>query len=783
MKKIDLHVHSCYSNQSSLILVNTLDIKESYTLPETIYKKAKAAGMDFVTITDHNTIDGVLLLQKNHPEDVILGSELSCFFPNDNCEVHILVYGFTEAQFKDMNLLRFDIYSLRSYLFRHHIPYSVAHATYPANGKLTFQHLEELLLMFSVFESINGCRSKVHNETWTQSILQLSEEKMKELQNKYSLNPVDQESWKKGLTGGSDDHAGLFIASTYTEADCNTKEEFLEALLNKKTSPQGRNNDFVTMAFSIFNIVCEVLKQKKSTTRESLFEIVSETILHPESLTMKKKLKLFLIRIVLSKKHKKMKQFLSFLVQLNRQKLPSGQRFNQIFQQISDSIDCVVMDFASCLSKNLKSGDLPGLAKSLFRMSPEILSSLPFLFTSQQLHVRNDLIQELKKNYLKTNLQPYSKKILWFTDTINDLNGVSATLNELGWQAYHQHYPITMVASIEDSCQKNHLPPNLLNLESIYQFNLPYYESYLLKVPSFLSSLQKIYEESPDEIVISTPGPIGLLGCLIAKVMKIKCVGVFHTDFVLQAKQIIQEDIIITFLEKYIHWFYSQMDEVRVTTKEYANILESRGVSRSKLRFLPKGIDPDLFTPVLDVSLCSPKKDTGDFQLLYAGRISKDKNLDFLISVFEKILTRNPNAKLKLVGEGPYLEDLKAKHKHLQGLQFYGKVSRKDLPKLYSFSDLLLFPSTTDTFGMVVLEAQACGLPVIVTNQGGPKEIIKHGTTGLILEANHIPAWVESIEKLINLRENQPETYQKWRLESRTNAIQGREWKTVLASL
>jgi len=114
MKKIDLHVHSCYSNQSSLILVNTLDIKESYTLPETIYKKAKAAGMDFVTITDHNTIDGVLLLQKNHPEDVILGSELSCFFPNDNCEVHILVYGFTEAQFKDMNLLRFDIYSLRS---------------------------------------------------------------------------------------------------------------------------------------------------------------------------------------------------------------------------------------------------------------------------------------------------------------------------------------------------------------------------------------------------------------------------------------------------------------------------------------------------------------------------------------------------------------------------------------------------------------------------------------------------------------------------------------------
>ncbi len=783
MKKIDLHVHSCYSNQSSLLLVNKLDVKESYTQPETIYKKAKIAGMDFVTITDHNTIDGVLLLQKSHPEDVILGSELSCFFPSDNCEVHILVYGFTEDQFKDMNLLRFDIFSLRSYLFRCNIPYSVAHATYSANGKLTFQHLEELLFMFSVFESINGCRSNLHNEAWTQTISNLSQEKMSELQKRFSLDPMDYECWIKGKTGGSDDHAGLFIGKTFTEANCQTKEEFLEALLHKKTTPRGRCNDFITMAFSLYNIVFKAVRQKKSTTKNSFFEVLSESILSPESLTKKNRFTFLLTRLFLSKKHKKMKHFLSLLNNLNKNNLPADQRFIEIFQLISDSIDEVVRDFASSLSKNLKSGDIPSLARRLFSMAPELLSSLPFLFTNQQLHAGNDLIQDLKIHYQK-NYQPSdSKKILWFTDTINDLNGVSTTLNELGWQAYQHHFPITIIASLDDRIHKNHLPPNLLNLESIYQFNLPYYEGYFLKIPSFLSSLKRIFEESPDEIVISTPGPIGLFGYLIAKVMKIKCIGVFHTDFVLLAKQIVHDDIVITFLEKYIHWFYSHMDEIRVSTKEYAAILKSRGIGESKLRFLPKGIDPDLFTPYLETDPSNQKNRKSDFKMLYVGRISKDKNLDFMISVFEKVLCRNPNVKLNLAGDGPYLEELKSKHQHLPGLQFYGIIPRKDLPRLYSENDLLLFPSISDTFGMVVLEVQACGLPAIVTNHGGPQEIIKHGKTGYILEVNRSFIWEESIEKLINLRDNQPEIYKRWKEDSRINAIQGREWKTVLASL
>ncbi|MDJ0809527.1 MAG: glycosyltransferase, partial [Desulfobacterales bacterium] len=121
--------------------------------------------------------------------------------------------------------------------------------------------------------------------------------------------------------------------------------------------------------------------------------------------------------------------------------------------------------------------------------------------------------------------------------------------------------------------------------------------------------------------------------------------------------------------------------------------------------------------------------------LLYVGRISKEKNLDLLAEVYRDLCARKDKIHLVVVGDGPYLADMQTA---LSGLPctFTGVLKGFALEAVYASSDLFVFPSATDTFGNVILEAQASGLPVIVTDQGGPCENMLPGETGLVVKAN-----------------------------------------------
>ena len=108
-----------------------------------------------------------------------------------------------------------------------------------------------------------------------------------------------------------------------------------------------------------------------------------------------------------------------------------------------------------------------------------------------------------------------------------------------------------------------------------------------------------------------------------------------------------------------------------------------------------------------------------ELKLLYVGRVSKEKNLPRLVEVFKKLAALRTGIRLVVVGEGPYLEEMK---QALEGFAatFTGFLDGDDLPQAYASSDIFLFPSTTDTFGNVVLEAEASGIPVVVTDEGPP---------------------------------------------------------------
>ncbi len=122
-------------------------------------------------------------------------------------------------------------------------------------------------------------------------------------------------------------------------------------------------------------------------------------------------------------------------------------------------------------------------------------------------------------------------------------------------------------------------------------------------------------------------------------------------------------------------------------------------------------------------------------KLLYVGRVSKEKNLQMLVRSFITISESRPDVQMIVVGDGPYLEEMRQALADYSCI-FTGYLDGEDLAAVYASSDLFVFPSTTDTFGNVVLEAQASGIPVIVTDAGGPQENMLDGQTGLVVKAD-----------------------------------------------
>jgi len=787
MTKADLHVHSKYSNHPSEWFLQRLGASESYTEPELIYQLAKERGMDFVTVTDHNRIEGSLILKQRYPAECFTGVESTAYFPEDGCKVHLLIYGFDERQFEEIQYLRKNIYDLRDYLLKNQLPHSVAHPTFSVNGKLSLVHLEKLLLLFDVFESMNGGRDSSHNNTWMAVLSSLNPDKMDELWNKYRIEPSSDKPWIKGITGGSDDHAGLFIGRTFTTSTAKSLSEFLESILNRQTRGLGRHNDYKSLAFMFYKIAFDFYRHKSTDTSSTLLGKLVEYVFENKGARLKDRFFFHRLKSSLKKDSHRLHQLLSELIEQieNHQTSPLDDRLDMVYDKISEIADELFKILLQSLEKDLRKGDLVSVIRNISASIPGFFLSVPFFSTIRMMTENRTLLSGLRAQFgLETAKK--GKTILWFTDTIDDLNGVSTTLQKLGNLALEKDLPLYIVSCSENNEPKqSHLPIKAINLPAIHSFPLPGYETYILKVPSILHSLEQIYNAKPDEIIISTPGPVGMLGLIAAKLLHVRSVGIYHTDFTLQAEKIIQDESVVKLLENVIRFFYSSMDEIRVPTHEYMQILESRGFELSKMKIFRRGIDIDLFAPQPMARELFMKRyglDDG-FNLLYVGRISRDKDLPFLIKIYERLLEIDENWNLIFVGDGPYLKELKTETRQYKRVIFCGRVDHDSLPQIYSSADLFIFPSTTDTFGMVVLEAQACGLPAVVCDRGGPKEIIEDHRTGLIARAESIDDWVEKIVFLRNMLKNYPQRFEQMKKRAKQKTLHLYSWESVIKEI
>jgi len=163
-KRVDLHCHSVASSLTAESVLNAIHCPECYSDPLDVHAQAKRRGMDWVAITDHDTIAGVTAIANL--ADVIVGEELTCWFPEDQCKMHVLVYGITPEDHANLQAIAKDIYAVAAYIEERRIAHSVAHPIYRQNDRLERWHLERLLLLFKGFECLNGAHSPLHREAF-----------------------------------------------------------------------------------------------------------------------------------------------------------------------------------------------------------------------------------------------------------------------------------------------------------------------------------------------------------------------------------------------------------------------------------------------------------------------------------------------------------------------------------------------------------------------------------------------------------------------------------------
>ena len=142
--KVDLHVHSKHSTRPSQWILQKIGCPESFTEPIDLYNAARSKGMDLVTITDHNTIEGCLEIA--HLPGTFISEEITTYFPKDKCKLHVLAYNITEKQHDDIQAVRESVYDLTTYLRTEGIVHVLAHPLYAVNDRLTPEHFEQALL-------------------------------------------------------------------------------------------------------------------------------------------------------------------------------------------------------------------------------------------------------------------------------------------------------------------------------------------------------------------------------------------------------------------------------------------------------------------------------------------------------------------------------------------------------------------------------------------------------------------------------------------------------------
>lgn len=308
-----------------------------------------------------------------------------------------------------------------------------------------------------------------------------------------------------------------------------------------------------------------------------------------------------------------------------------------------------------------------------------------------------------------------------------EVNGVAMTIGRIVGALRERDHHIQLVRPRQGQADAAEQQPNL---EQVLKpgIPIPRYANLRMGLPVRASLMRLWKEKRPDVVHLVTEGPLGWSALSAALKLNIPVTSDFHTNFHSYSGHY-GLGWLKTPIESYLRKFHNRTRLTMVPTHAMREQLARDGFRN--LQVVARGVDTELFNPGRRSEALRAAWGAGpqDLVVLYVGRIAPEKNLRLVLQAYAALRARHAAARLVLVGDGPLRRELERAH---PDVVFAGMRSGIDLATHYASGDVFLFPSLTETFGNVTLEAMASGLAVLAYDYAAAHELISHGENGLL---------------------------------------------------
>ena len=713
MSRADLHVHSTASQISKLGVQRSLHIPECATEPLEVYELAKARGMDFVTITDHDTIDGALSLA--HLPDTFISEELTASFKGEPQAVHVLCYGITPDHHGWLQAHADDVETCAAYLREHDITAALAHPFYAVAAPLTARHRRRLAELFPIWETRNGSRAKELNLPAFVYI----------------------ETHGGTAIGGSDDHAGIDVGRTFTETPrAHTPREFLAHIRAGRASAHGQQGSAAKWAHAAMALAIRSLGDGEAPARPdpaTVLKIVERVMCEgdarqgsggtdlaaDDALAL---LRAWLLSMQLDVDEHKLLQQLQDGV-LTHADL--DRRARRVHER---KLAAVVRETIQSLENHT-----PDLGRSALSLFDACLPAIPYAAAASFLG------REKAKLTRSDGDRP---RVALIVDGIGSMHGVTHTIEQIRARGV-RGFDVEVIGT---DCEVDR------RLAAVAEIDVPFYPGLQIGVPTVPAIVDALAEGRYDIVHVCSPGPAGIGAWLLGRVLELPRVGSYHTELGAYTALRTGQPGLEALANFGMRAFYGACDVVLSPSPASDARLAELGIESERIRRWDRGVDLQRFDPAHRDEALLPEA----VNVLYAGRLSKEKGVELLADAFLEAHRRDERLHLVLAGGGPEEELLRERLG--DRASFLGWLSGNDLARVYASADVFLFASATETFGQVVLEAQASGLPVVAVDRGGPSCLIDHGETGLLAapEVNALADGVMSLTTTPRLHRPRP---------------------------
>lgn len=706
---------------------------ESYVDPLAQYDLCKARGMDLVTLTDHDTLAGGLKLIDK--PDFFLSEEITAQFPENGCVMHVLAWNIDPDQHAAIQERRANVYSLTDYLRDERIAFGLAHPLLSPNWKLDRETFEKVLLLFPTFEVVNGLTDARIEEDLVELMASVDAGVIARLSAKHGLRANGARPHVKAETGGSDDHVHRRNGTVYTEVAAAGLEarQFIARVMAGEGRVVGHNADLNAMAAGAQQTTSAFLRRRDGEPAMNGGDPVSDLMEAAFGCRPSDKGKSFLAPLLARAAGK---TFGLARHDADPRRLPprsaadaDGQDAGML-EAVAHAFDASATAALDSLIAAFSVLDFYRILDGLHDLAAAAAAAAPFFFAANHFGRQNAQALALRRDWTASQVSERRKRLAVFSDSLEQVDGVSTWCERFSAEAHASGCDVLIPfcgdpARRAEGARFHALPP-------IKTLSLPFYSHIRLYVPSLVSTVDWMWRQRVSNVELSTPGPMGLVGLLAAKILRLPVTATYHTEIPGLVSILGGDAMLSAAAARYLVWFYNRADAAFVFSKKARDGLLGMGVDESRIEVLPVTVNPDHFNPQLG----SPSifrelgiELEGRPVVLSVGRLSEEKNIPLIVEAVRRLQHEAFRPMLVVVGDGPELPVLQARFAGEAYVRFVGLQRGERLRRLYASAHAFAFASQVDTLGLVNLEAMASGVPVLLPSDASAADLATDGVS------------------------------------------------------